>query len=169
MEALFVPEDFRVPQHIEQPTYVLRPLTTAEVAKDYAAVMSSRQSLRQIFGNNDNWPAEQMTLEENYRDLERHQNDFEQRRGFTYTVETATGDECLGCVYIYPCKRGTYDAEVYYWVRDSAKAQGLEAELGTFVRSWLREVWPFGQPVFPGRDIAWEAWEALKNTANEAP
>jgi len=49
MQTLFVPEDFRVPQRIEQANYVLRPLTTADVEKDYEAVMSSKDSLRQIF------------------------------------------------------------------------------------------------------------------------
>lgn len=165
METLFVPADFRVPQRVEQPNYILRPLTTADVEKDYAAVMSSTQSLRQIFGENGKWPAEQMSLHENERDLERHQTDFEQRRGFTYTVETPQGDSCLGCVYIYPAQRGSYDARVYYWVRDSVKAQGLEAELGAFLRHWLREDWPFKQPVFPGRDVAWPEWEALKHSA----
>ena len=80
-------------------------------------------------------------------------------------METPEGDSCLGCVYIYPCDRGEYDARVYYWVRDSVKAQGLEAELGGFLRQWLREVWPIRRPVFPGRDVSWQAWEALKNSA----
>jgi Acetyltransferase (GNAT) domain len=163
MQTLFVPADFEVPQQIDQTTYRLRPLTTAEVEKDYEAVMSSKQSLRQIFGENDDWPADAMTIEENYRDLERHQTDFEQRRGFTYTVETPAGDLCLGCVYIYPCDRDDYDARVYYWVRDSAKAQGIEAQVGAFLRQWLREVWLFQQPVFPGREVSWREWEALKN------
>jgi hypothetical protein len=163
METLFVSADFVVPQRVEQKNYVLRPLTTKDVEHDYEAVMSSQESLRQIFREDDEWPAETMTLQENYRDLERHQTDFEQRRGFTYTMETPAGDRCLGCVYIYPCQRGDYDAQVYYWVRDSVKAHGVEAELGAFLRQWLREVWPFRQPVFPGRDVSWPAWEALKS------
>jgi hypothetical protein len=165
MEPLFVPEDLRVPQRIEQPNYVLRPLTTADVANDYEAVMSSKQSLRQIFGENDDWPDEHMTLQENESDLLRHQTDFEQRRGFTYTVETPEGHSCLGCVYIYPSDRGDYDGRVYYWVRDSVKAQGVEAQLGAFLRQWLREVWPFQRPVFPGRDVSWQEWEVLKKSA----
>ncbi len=165
METLFVAADFLVPQRIEQASFVLRPLTTADVEKDYEAVMSSKDSLRQIFRENGEWPAEHMTLQDNYRDLERHQTDFEQRQGFTYTVETPEGDTCLGCVYIYPCQRGDYDAQVYYWVRDSVKAHGVEAALDAFLRQWLREAWPFEQPVFPGRDVAWRAWEALKNRA----
>ncbi len=165
METLFVAADFLVPQRIEQASFVLRPLTTADVEKDYEAVMSSKDSLRQIFRENGEWPAEHMTLQDNYRDLERHQTDCEQRQGFTYTVETPEGDTCLGCVYIYPCQRGDYDAQVYYWVRDSVKAQGVEAALDAFLRQWLREAWPFEQPVFPGRDVSWRAWEALKNRA----
>jgi hypothetical protein len=165
METGFVAADFLVPQRIEQASFVLRPLTTADVEKDYEAVMSSKDSLRQIFRENGEWPAEHMTLRDNYRDLERHQTDFEQRQGFTYTVETPEGDTCLGCVYIYPCQRGDYDAQVYYWVRDSVKAHGVEAALDAFLRQWLREAWPFEQPVFPGRDVSWRAWEALKNRA----
>ena len=164
METLFVPTDFHVPQRIEQPTYVLRPLTTADVNKDYEAVMSSKQSLRQIFAQNGKWPDEHMTLQDNERDLARHQADFEQRRGFTYTVETLDGDTCIGCMYIYPCDRGGYDAHIYYWVRDTVKPQGLEAELGTFLHQWLQEVWPFRKPVFPGRDVSWQEWQALKNS-----
>lgn len=163
METLFVPADFVIPQRVEQADYRLRPLTTADVENDYDAVMSSKESLRQIFAEDDDWPAEEMTLAENYRDLERHQMDFEQRRGFTYTVETPAGDRCLGCVYIYPCQRGDYDAQVYYWVRDSAQAAGMDEKLGAFLHQWLQQVWPFQQPAFPGREVSWSAWRALKS------
>lgn len=162
MTTPFVPAAFQVPQRVDQATFVLRPLTTADVEHDYDAVMASKVSLRQIFSAHDDWPADQMTLQDNYRDLERHYNDFVQRQGFTYTMETPDGNTCLGCVYLYPCHRGDYDVQVYYWVRDSVKAQGLEVELETFLRQWLRDSWPFQNPAFPGRDIAWPIWEALK-------
>ncbi len=168
MGKLFVPVDFVAPQRIEQANYVLRPLTTKDVENDYDAVMSSKESLRHIFREEDEaeWPADNMTLQDNYRDLERHQKDFEQRNGFTYTMETPDAQRCLGCVYIYPCQRGGYDAQVYYWVRDSVKVQGLEKELGVFLRQWLRDVWPFKHPVFPGRDVSWQDWKDLENTAS---
>lgn len=167
METPFVPGDLVVPQRVEQANYVLRPLTTKDVEHDYDAVMSSKESLRRVFREHDTeWPADDMTLEDNYCDLEHHQKDFEQRSGFTYTMETPDGQRCLGCVYIYPCQSGGYDAQVYYWVRDSVKAQGLEAELGAFLRRWLRDVWPFQRPAFPGRDISWQDWEVLKGTVS---
>lgn len=166
MEPLFVAEDFIVPQRVEQANYLLRPLTTDDVEIDYDAVMSSKESLRQIFGEADNWPAETMTLQDNYRDLQRHQSDFEQRKGFTYTMTTPDGHACLGCVYIYPCQAGDYDAQVYYWVRDSVKATGIEEELGAFLRHWLHHDWPFQQPAFPGRDLSWQMWTALKTSGS---
>ena len=61
-------------------------------------------------------------------------------------------------------KWGNYDARVYYWVRDSVKAQGIEDQLGAFLRNWLREKWPFHQLVFPGRDISWQEWQTLKSS-----
>lgn len=164
----FVPDDFVIPRRIEQANYVLRPLTTEDVENDYEAVMSSRENLCHIFCENDpGWPAEGMTLQDNYRDLERHQQDFEQRKGFTYTVETQDGRLCLGCVYIYPCRRGNYDASVHYRVRDSVKQHGLESELGVFIRQWLIDAWPFHRPVFPGRDLPWREWEDLKKTLSQ--
>lgn len=141
--------------------FVLRPLTTGDVENDYEAVMSSRVSLRRIFRADDDWPADGMTLQENLRDLARHQADFEGRTGFTYTVETPDGRRCLGCVYLYPSPKEGFDARVHYWVRDDAKAEGLEEGLGTFLRGWLRDAWPFLNPAFPGRDIPWPEWEAL--------
>ena len=168
METRFVPEDFGVPQRVEQTNYVLRPLLVTDVENDYDAVMSSKESLRRIFSEDDAaWPADTMTLQDNYRDLARHQQDFEQRNGFTYTMETSGGQRCLGCVYIYPSPADGYDAQVYYWVRDSVKAQGLEDELGAFLRQWLRDVWPFQHPAFPGRDVPWQDWEALKHAINK--
>lgn len=161
MTLPFVPEDFIVPQRVERTNFILRPLSTNDVEKDYDAVMSSRENLRHVFCENDaEWPADAMTLQDNLRDLKRHQEDFERRRGFTYTMETPDGRRCLGCVYVYPCDRGSYDARVHYWVRDSEKALGLEEELGAFLWLWLKEAWPFLRPVFPGREVSWRDWEA---------
>ena len=166
MKTPFVSDEYVVPQRIEQAKYVLRPLTVADVENDYDAVMSSRESLRHIFCEDDaGWPVDTMSMQDNYRDLEQHQKDFEERDGFTYTMESPDASRCLGCVYIYPCQRGEYDAQVHYWVRDSVKVQGLEAELGAFLRQWLQDSWPFRHPVFPGRDVTWQDWEALPRHA----
>ena len=58
-----------------------------------------------------------MTLEANLEDLVGHAKDFEERRGFTYSI--LDGHDVIGCVYIYPARRSGHDAEVSSWVRES--------------------------------------------------
>lgn len=90
-----------------------------------------------------------MSLAENLRDLERHAQDFTERRGFTYTVlSTSTGD-VIGCVYIYPLRSaghggasgGEQDADVSSWVR--ADHAELDSVLYHTVGAWLDRDWPF--------------------------
>jgi len=47
-------------------------------------------------------------------------------------------------------------------VIDSEKAKGLDEKVGSFLRDWIEQVWPIENPVFPGRDMDWEEWEAFK-------
>ncbi len=87
IRKLFVPKKFLVPHSVGSNTYTLRPLTTNDMENDYDAVMSSRESLRHVFYEYDTkWPTDDMSIEDNYRDLKHHQEDFEQRSGFTYTI-----------------------------------------------------------------------------------
>ena len=58
-----------------------------------------------------------MTLERNAGDLAEHEKDFALRRGFTYSVVSDTGDEVIGCVYIYPSAKDGVEADVRSWVR----------------------------------------------------
>lgn len=97
---------------------------------------------------NGSWPHE-MSLSDNLRDLERHAQDFAERRGFTYTVlSTGTGD-VIGCVYIYPPRgeseggtsAGEQRAAVSSWVR--ADRAELDPVLYHRVREWLERDWPF--------------------------
>ncbi|MBT3188223.1 MAG: GNAT family N-acetyltransferase [Anaerolineae bacterium] len=162
MEKPFVPPEFEVPEPIKTDDFILRKLTTKDLEQDYEAVMSSKVSLRQIFQKDDDWPADDMTLEANYEDLEYHEEEFDQRKSFTYTMLNVDESSCIGCVYIYPWRGKVYDSQVYYWVIDSEKAKGLDEKVGSFLRDWIEQVWPIENPVFPGRDMDWEEWEAFK-------
>ena len=162
MEKPFVPPEFEVPEPIKTDDFILRKLTTKDLEQDYEAVMSSKVSLRQIFQKDDDWPADDMTLEANYEDLEYHEEEFDQRKSFTYTMLNVDESSCIGWVYIYPWRGKVYDSQVYYWVIDSEKAKGLDEKVGSFLRDWIEQVWPIENPVFPGRDMDWEEWEAFK-------
>lgn len=155
-----VPASFHVPLRLEGDGFVLRPLTVNDVVKDFDAVVSSTDRLVGHMDPADSWPRG-LTLEENLVDLGWHQREFTLRHSFAYTVFSPDGGTCLGCAYIYPCFKQGYDVEVYYWVRTSEAGSGLEARLGRTLRSWLANDWPFRCVAYPGRDIAWSAWQQL--------
>lgn len=156
----FVPKDFVVPERLETAEFRLRMLTVNDVVKDYDAVMTSVAHLKTVFGPATGWP-EGLSFEQNLIDLGWHQKEFQTRRSFAYTVVDPAETRVLGCVYVYPSTRRGYDAVAYLWARQSELAGGLEARRHDAVIAWLARAWPFASVAFPGRGIAWEAWEAL--------
>jgi len=70
---------------------------------------------------------------------------------------------CLGCLYIYPCRKTGYDAIVSMWVRTSELINNLDSELYSCVKTWVDEAWPFSRPAYPGREIAIEDWRKIPN------
>ena len=125
MAAAFVPEDFEVPRECEGPGFRLEPLGAEHNERDHDAWMSSIDHIRATPGFPDgSWPKE-MSLEDNLRDLIRHASDFANRRGFTYSV--LDDDDVIGCVYIYPSREVSHDADVSSWVR--ASRSDLDAPL----------------------------------------
>jgi hypothetical protein len=155
----FVPANFIVPLQIETPEFRIRMLTVNDVVKDYDAVMTSVEHLKNVWPGSQ-WP-EGLTLEQDLIDLGWHQKEFQIRRSFAYTVVTPSETRVIGCVYVNPTRRSGHDAEVFLWVRQSELAGGLDARLYKQVREWLQTEWPFKTVAFPGRNIDWTAWHAL--------
>ena len=149
-DQFFVPVDFAVPEGLTAEGLRLEPLGPQHNAADYAAWTSSIGHIRATPGfAGTSWPHE-MSLAENLRDLERHAQDFAERRGFTYTVLGAGAGDVIGCVYIYPPRgesqggtsAGEQCAAVSSWVR--ADRAELDPVLYQRVREWLEHDWPFG-------------------------
>ena len=144
----FVPTDFDPPQALATRDFVLEPLGPQHNERDYHAWTSSIDHVRATPGFPDgSWPHE-MTPEENRRDLERHQRDFTERRGFTYTVLDPADGDVIGCVYIYPLANEP-GAEVSSWVR--ADRAALDVPLAGAVAAWLQAAWPFARVQYAGR------------------
>lgn len=152
----FVAADFEVPATLERPRFRLRMLSISDLEQDYEAVMSSVEHLQKVWRNE--WPVG-LTLEQNLIDLGWHQKEFQRRTSFAYTVVAPDESRVLGCVYIYPPSKPGYDAEVYYWARQSELASGLEKELGEALQQWFQTDWPFENVAFPGKTIDWEDWD----------
>jgi hypothetical protein len=148
-DQFFVPVDFAVPEGLTAEEFRLEPLGPRHNAADYAAWTASIAHIQATPGfAGKAWPHE-MSLAENLRDLERHAQDFAERRGFTYTVLSTGTGEVTGCVYIYPPRSdsegsvsaGDHDAAVSSWVR--ADRAELDPVLYHTVRAWLERDWPF--------------------------
>jgi hypothetical protein len=175
--ASFVPPDFVVPAEMETSDFRLRMLTLHDVVKDYEAVMTSREHLRQfsgasVFGPQSTWPAADLSLEQDLIDLGWHQKEFQRRTSFAYTVMSLDEQRCLGCVYFYPVDFSTdsstdslhYDAQAIAWVRQSDLS--LDGPLITALKQWLKDFWPCWQTVaWPGRDLSWNDWHEIQTAS----
>ena len=138
----FVPDDFEVPDGVAGNGFRLTPLGPEHNDADYAAWTSSIDHIRATPGfEGASWPRP-MSLAENLDDLIRHRNDFDTRRGFTYSVLDDIG-EVIGCVYIYPSDKPGVDARVHSWVR--ASREQMDQPLWTTVSGWLNSSWPFDE------------------------
>lgn len=147
MAHTFVPDDFVVPQGLVGPGFRLEPLGPQHNESDLRAWTSSIEHIRSTPGFPDGgWPpVDGLSPAENLQDLQRHANDFEQRRGFTYTV-LEDGDRVVGCVYIYPTRSDSRIAQVQSWV--SAGCAELDPVLHQAVANWLATQWPFTDVVY---------------------
>ncbi|GLZ16215.1 hypothetical protein Acsp04_64500 [Actinomadura sp. NBRC 104425] len=148
----FLPDDFVVPTLVAGPRFRIRPITVHDVVKDYAAVRGSLERLRERFGPDWGWPAEEFTFDQALIDIAWLQKEGQLRRSFSYAV-TTPDEECqLGRIHIAPSDTPDADAVVVFWVRDDQDDPSLERELEEFVREWVVTTWPFKTVRFPGRD-----------------
>jgi len=139
--AEFLPPDFDVPLGLETPEFVLEPLGPEHNDRDYDAWTSSMEHIAATPGYPDgSWPRE-MTRDQNRADLQRHADDFRNRRGFTYTVLDPASRDVVGCVYIYPLPDTDSGAITLSWVRESRA--DLDEPLWRAVSDWLESDWPF--------------------------
>ena len=159
----FYPPNQPVPALLRTDEFVLRPLTTAHVNLDYAALMVSTEMLRLWSGTS--WPTDDFTLEENWEDLAMHDREHQERVAFTYTVLTPDETECLGCVYITPLTNSVAlnpkvltdiapdTAVVGFWVKQPRLADHLDERLLAVLRDWLAREWLFSAVYFSARDV----------------
>ena len=150
MEDSFVPPSFAIPHAYAWSEFHLEPLGEQHNDRDHAAWMSSIDQIRSTPGfspgEEPTWPVA-MTLEENLEDLVRHARDFEERKGFTYSI--LEGDDVVGCIYIYPSRLPGHDAQISSWVSKSRADR--DASVREALAMWIDEAWPFANPHYAGR------------------
>ena len=137
-----VPKNFKVPEIYSSEEFIFKPLTVSNLIKDYDAVVSSVEHLTGLMDAENKWPAG-LSIEENLIDLGWHQREFTLRHSFAYTVLSPKNEDYLGCCYIYPSDKLNFDAQAFFWIRQSRLADGLEERLGIIFEEWLHSEWPF--------------------------
>ncbi len=157
----FVPSDFKVPDTLQSEHFRIRMLTVNDVVKDYDAVMSSIEHLKAMYPTSS-WPSKDLTFEQDLIDLGWHQKEFQMKSSFAFTVVSLDEKQVLGCIYINPTTKGDYDASIAMWVRASEVDNGLDSILFDSVKKWISEDWPFQKVAYPGREINWGKWKAMK-------
>lgn len=147
----FIPKDFKVPERAETDSFIIRKLCAKDAYLDYIAVMSSIEIIKQTRGGS--WPYPELTFEDDLIDLAWHQREFEGGRSFALTVMNLDESACLGCVYIYPPGFRSevaqeYDADISFWVTQKMYDSGFYNELYFFLKEWIKDKWPFTNPLW---------------------
>lgn len=140
---------------------MLRPLLSSDAQLDFDAVIESREFLRKW--EQSTWPADDFTVEANREDLLKHERQHVDGEAFTYTVMNLDQTDCLGCVYVLPPDAKMFtgahvtaigadnwsdcDATVFFWVRKSRLAEGLDRALLDALLAWFEREWSFEAPV----------------------
>ena len=159
---VFGDKHIAIPNGLVTDTFLIRPLSTTDVELDYAAVMESKEFLRKW--EQSSWPADDFTLADNLKDLERHEKEHVNRESFTFTVMNPTETECLGCIYIFPLTArwlaqaeatpigvtewADYEAVVLFWIRQSRLAEEMDRQLLDILRPWFEQEWTFDGHLF---------------------
>lgn len=151
-----VPKEFSVPERLETPKFLIRMLKKSDVDLDYKAVMSSIDEIVKTRGGT--WPTNELTQEEDLKDLFWHENEFKNKTSFAYTVMNPDQTECLGCFYFYkPNTRkpapNDSDVDVSFWVTQKAYDKGLYIELYQTIKDWMEKEWPFKNPFWTNLEI----------------
>ena len=170
--------DFDIPEGLATDDFVLRPITTADAEMDYAAVMESRDFLETW--EQTGWPEVDFTVAANLEDMLKLERRHASRESFTYTIVNPAGTECLGCVYIMPPDARSfmkaritpvgnrqwddYDAAVYFWVRKSRLATGIDRAVLDALRTWLSQDWKFRRYLIVTSELFTQQVELIDNT-----
>jgi len=157
----WLPDGFDPPESVETDRFHLRVLGPRDLAADYDAYMSSVAYLKETFcPPGETWP-EGVTIEDALVDVCWCQMEFKLRSSCSYGVHAPDGSQEYGSLYVFPCMKQGFDAQLTCWVRESKGREGFGNELFAWGKRWVAEAWPFESVAYPGREISFEDFAAL--------
>ena len=153
----FWQQQWTVPGEAESNNLIIRPMRESDKARFFHSYMTSQKWLYKKLGWA--WPSEKSTLEQNSTMVDYHLEQAEQKTAFTYVVLDKSDNSIIGAVYMVPVaserqensgiSKSAYNAEVSWWLLESAVDNNLHNDLFALLTSWLGESWPWRQVMFP--------------------
>jgi hypothetical protein len=147
-KKLFVPETFMAPGPPRLDDVVWHHLEPSILEQDYQFLLDAGRNTDSISKGED-------------YELKRHQWEFQNASAFAYGILTPDEQKKIACVYINPCRRAGFDAQVRIWIAKPGASAAFDQALETSVRDWIRQKWPFKTAAYPGLDLSTEEWNAL--------
>lgn len=145
--------NFPLPDCLDTPDFILRPLTPHYVALDYDAYMASPTVIR--IHSAGKWKVDGYTLEENERATVWHEDAHQRRESFAFILLTLDESQGLGCVYFNPLLPRLINhadtiptdindntAMITFWIR-AGEEHNLSLPVVRSVEAWLRDGWHF--------------------------
>ncbi|WP_240665284.1 GNAT family N-acetyltransferase [Idiomarina sp. 29L] len=153
----FWQQQWTVPGEAESNNLIIRPIRESDKARFFHSYMTSQKWLYRKLGWA--WPSEKSTLEQNSTMVDYHLEQAEQKTAFTYVVLDKSDNSIIGAVYMVPVaserqensgiSKSAYNAEVSWWLLESAVDNNLHNDLFALLTRWLGESWPWRQVMFP--------------------
>lgn len=161
---MLFPASFSAPHTADLGRFGLRLLAPEDTDADYRAVMASAPRIRGVFGPDNQWPPEDLSLASNTQDLERHLRESLANQSFAYSI-WCDGDYA-GCLYIKPFKsrleldqrRARYRELCFLWVAEGWVAD--EPAMYAACHAWVASAFPVNGAAWPGRELTWDQWSA---------
>jgi hypothetical protein len=92
-----ISDNYCAPRQIQFTQFFMAVLAPQHADQDFEAVRASADAIRHVFGPDNDWPAADISFEENLADLTRHEAEFNDRYAFAYALLDPTGQDYLGC------------------------------------------------------------------------
>ena len=168
----FWQQQWTVPGETESNNLTIRPIRESDKARFFHAYMTSQKWLYKKLGWS--WPSEKSTLEQNSTMVNYHLEQAAEKTAFTYVVIDKSDSSIVGAVYMVPValerqeqsgiSRSAYNAEVSWWLLESAVDNNLHNDLFSLLTRWLGESWPWRQVMFPVSDNNATALQLLESS-----
>jgi len=171
--ADFWQKEWTVPEYAEGNSLIIRPIESADTDRFFHSYMTSQKWLYDRLGWS--WPSQKSTPQQNETMVNYHLEQAKERTAFTYLVIDKTDKSIIGAVYMVPVaasrqerngiSRNSYNAEVSWWLLESAIDDNLHNDFFVLLKDWLEASWPWRQVLFPVSENNETALQLLESSS----